>query len=230
MEAQFKRRRQAQAQVVQKQPSQTGGPNSKDKSMPNLRVAPSKLTGRAVSEGVSKGQSDPQSIEDSFTYDSLPGVLKMTLGIPSRVFGDKDLMILTKEEIQMLEDELPMDMQVSIPIKPFTPCPCLRECVLQCCDWELTYSLLRDGANIDTLLRACGGSMRTVLVIEDSGGRKFGGVVCDDAWHMDGDRYFGSGTCMVFTFNNKDDQEEIAVYKSSMKNEYYMLMSHTCVG
>jgi hypothetical protein len=113
---------------------------------------------------------------------------------------------------------------------------------LQCCDWDLSYSLLRDGASLEALLRAAGSSQRTILAIEDSFGRKFGGVVCDDVWRMEGERYFGSGTCMVFTFQPKEKaaaagggkgkggMTELKMYPASMRNEYFMLMSHTSIG
>ncbi|CAE7443438.1 NCOA7 [Symbiodinium microadriaticum] len=153
-------------------------------------------------------------VEESFTYDSLPGIEKTCLGISSRVYGEKEVMILNKTEIQMLEDALPIDMQ--------------------CCDWDLTYSLLRDGASLETLLRSSGSSQRTILVIEDAKGRKFGGIICDDAWRMSGEHYYGSGTCQVFTFRPIGSGETygttLEVYPATMKNEYYMLLSTDCIG
>ena len=57
--------------------------------------------------------------------------------------------------------------------------------------------------------------------------------MCDDVWHMNGDRYFGSGTCHVFTFRPNDKSSagvELEAYGATMRNEYFMLMSSNCIG
>lgn len=145
VEAQFKRRKQMQAQVVQKQPTQSDGDTNSsstssgsssgsgvrlntDKYIPNHRPEPHsaiKPIAMAAPAPVPTPQDPPTGtaphdpIEDTFTYAALPGIEKFCLGIPSRVYGDKELIILTKEELQMLEDALPMDMQVRTPRSPY---------------------------------------------------------------------------------------------------------------
>jgi hypothetical protein len=118
VEAQFKQRRQMQTQVVQQQPtpptsSGAGGGSGLDreKYAPSHRPAPHSAAKPSPS-GPSPATQSHEPIEESFTYASLPGIEKLCLGIPSRVYGDSDLIILSKEELQMLEDALPIDMQV----------------------------------------------------------------------------------------------------------------------
>ena len=119
VEAQFQRRTQLQSQVVRKQPgadSISPQGTSVDHYTSPHRPPPKGPTGSHMVDR-EKVPSTAAAIatagvEESFTYDCLPGVEKTCLGISSRVYGDQDLMILSKAEIQMLEDALPIDMQV----------------------------------------------------------------------------------------------------------------------
>ena len=77
--------------------------------------------------------------------------------------------------------------------------------------WELLYDLRRHGADIHAFYeRVCGakgfgrGSRAFgaphVIVIEDSWGYVFGGVVTPSGWQLSQRRYFGDGESFVFGF------------------------------
>ncbi len=156
-------------------------------------------------------------------------LLKVTSGITSKIYGNRDDIILSLHEIEVLEEHLPAS--------------------IQCCDWELKYSLTRDGASINTMIRLARGCRQTLLVIEDTYGCHFGAVVVDDPWMMMGDKYYGNGTCRVFSFHNTEEKTTetessnmtesykkkcveslFRIYESSMKNYYFMLTSPDTIG
>ncbi len=65
--------------------------------------------------------------------------------------------------------------------------------------------LIRDGSNLTTLLKLCKNSPSTLLVIKDTNNAVFGALVQDQIWHNEGEKYYGNGTCKVFTFHNSND-------------------------
>jgi hypothetical protein len=148
------------------------------------------------------------------TLPRLPTFMKEFVGVTSSIFGPREEMILSLEEMEVLEEHLPMS--------------------LQCCDWELKYSLARDGASLATLVRFGRGCRRTLLVIEDTHGCHFGAVVSDDPWAITGDKYYGSGTCRVFSFHNTSSPSAVGaafkMYEATMKNYYFMLTSQEMIG
>jgi hypothetical protein len=111
-----------------------------------------------------------------------PSLVKMFGGVQSHIYGKREDMILSLHEMEVLEENLPLS--------------------LQCCDWDLKYSLAKDGASLETLVRLGKGCRRTILVIEDTHGCHFGAIIADDPWAITGDKYYGTGTCRVFSFHN----------------------------
>jgi hypothetical protein len=158
---------------------------------------------------------------------SKPILVKMFAGVQSHVYGEREEMILSLHEMEVLEENLPLG--------------------LQCCDWDLKYSLARDGASLETLVRLGKGCRRTILVIEDTNGCHFGAIIADDPWVITGDKYYGSGTCRVFSFHNAnanatspeaghspprrvDPSDTFRIYETSMKNYYFMFTSQDMIG
>mmetsp|Transcript_22918 Transcript_22918/g.33497 ORF Transcript_22918/g.33497 Transcript_22918/m.33497 type:complete len:1092 (+) Transcript_22918:179-3454(+) len=132
--------------------------------------------------------------------------------VKSKIIGDTSEVILSDSEIALLENALPIEMQG--------------------CVWELRYSLLRDGASVETLVKRSKGSSRTILLIEDTAGALFGGIVCDDPWRFEGEKYYGRGTCRVFRFSGRHqgEKETISTYVATLDNDYFMLTSVDSIG
>lgn len=69
-------------------------------------------------------------------------------------------------------------------------------------DWELLYSLNKDGCSVGTFFEKCKYYRITLLVVEDSNGWKFGGY-CTENWHPAA-KFYGTGENFLFTFKDGD--------------------------
>jgi hypothetical protein len=65
-------------------------------------------------------------------------------------------------------------------------------------NWELLYSMNKDGVSIGTFYDRCKDHRTTLLVIQDQNGWIFGGF-CTEAWHPSS-RFYGTGENFVYTF------------------------------
>lgn len=70
---------------------------------------------------------------------------------------------------------------------------------LQCCNWNLKYSMAKDGASLHTMMKGAGSHAKTLLIIVDEHGVLFGAVT-NNAWNQSGDQYYGNDT-LVFSFH-----------------------------
>ena len=106
--------------------------------------------------------------------------------------------------------------------------------------WELRYSLLRDGASLDTLIWACGGraastgaspTLGYILLVEDSRSHRFGAFL-NHAIEPRAGFELGSGESFVFSF----DQGGVSggrVHSWTSKNDCFFLANNQqglCVG
>jgi len=69
-------------------------------------------------------------------------------------------------------------------------------------NWELLYSLNRDGVSIGTFYEKAKYCRTTLLVVQDSQGYVFGGF-CNEAWHPSS-KFYGTGETFLFTFKKTD--------------------------
>ena len=65
-------------------------------------------------------------------------------------------------------------------------------------NWELLYSMNKDGVSIGTFYERCKKVRTTLLVVQDTKGWVFGGY-CTEAWHPSV-RFYGTGENFLFTF------------------------------
>jgi len=82
-------------------------------------------------------------------------------------------------------------------------------------EWERLYSIDVDGVSLSTFYKNMHGHTATILIMQDSGGWKFGWYSSSD-WHIK-KHFYGTGESFLFTF--KDTEEEIAVYKWTGLND-----------
>ena len=76
-------------------------------------------------------------------------------------------------------------------------------------DWQLVYSLNRDGVSTKTCYEKCKKYNHTLLVVQDTNRWIFGGF-CAETWRTSGTKFYGTGENFLFTF--KDGNTPI-VYK-----------------
>lgn len=72
--------------------------------------------------------------------------------------------------------------------------------MLTMCDWELIYSLNRDGISMLTFFEKCKRNSDTILVVQDFQGTIFGGY-CAEPWRVSSN-FYGNGENMLFTFKH----------------------------
>ena len=70
-------------------------------------------------------------------------------------------------------------------------------------DWELVYSLNRDGISMLSFFERCRHFRTTLLVIQDQQGSVFGGF-CTETWKIHSS-FYGTGENFLFTFKNGRD-------------------------
>lgn len=85
---------------------------------------------------------------------------------------------------------------------------------------NILFRLVRDGASLSTLLRLVREYSNTLMVIKDSNGGVFG-VLVQDKWACEGEKYYGSGTCKVFTFVSPTAQKNYREGINGKSNELY---------
>jgi hypothetical protein len=98
------------------------------------------------------------------------------------------------------------------------------------CRWKRLYSLSRDGDSFEQFLRLVKGQDRTVLVIQTTRGKMFGGYA-DTRWEarhfrLHSSEYYGSAQACLFQFPNygKDAPgDDVNIYKWSGANRYIQL-------
>eukprot|EP01035_Chromulina_nebulosa_P018158 gene18158-23814_t len=135
-----------------------------------------------------------------------------TIISPSKVDNKKDRKthiiggskILGLDEIMQLEQGLPTSYQ--------------------CYNWHLLYRLSKDGSNLNTLINSASTTTSTIylLIILDSNGSKFGGLITSRLGTSNGG-YIGTNDTNVFTFIHNNNLE---MYSSSGSNSYYLLTTH----
>lgn len=111
--------------------------------------------------------------------------------------------------------------------------------------WHLRYSLLRDGASLDTLLWACqregnggkssGGVVGYVLLVEDSRSCKFGAFLSHAVaeCHSYGVPHLGSGESFVFRLGTDAGGADARVFRWTGNNDCFFLcntLHGLCVG
>uniref|UniRef100_A0A7S3QCD2 Oxidation resistance protein 1 n=1 Tax=Chaetoceros debilis TaxID=122233 RepID=A0A7S3QCD2_9STRA len=111
---------------------------------------------------------------------------------------------------------------------------------LSCENFWLKYSLVRDGANIDTFRNYTRAAAHTILAIQTSNGEVFGSFT-SSAWQI-GSTYFGSGESFVWRMrHNRMDtcyslyekaqlESEIDIYPYSSLNSCVQLCKHDMLG
>lgn len=67
-------------------------------------------------------------------------------------------------------------------------------------NWELLYSMNKDGCSVGTLYDRCKNNKTTLLVVQDSKGWIFGGF-CNETWHPS-NKFYGTGENFLFTFKD----------------------------
>ena len=67
-------------------------------------------------------------------------------------------------------------------------------------DWELVFSLNRDGVSVGTFFDRCREWKVTLLVIQDTKGYVFGGF-CTEVWRVQ-KKFYGTGENFLYTFKD----------------------------
>lgn len=80
--------------------------------------------------------------------------------------------------------------------------------MIKMADWQLVYSLNRDGISMLTFFDKCKHHPNTFLVVQDFQGKVFGGY-CNEAWKI-ASSFYGTGENFLFTF--KDPKTPPTVY------------------
>jgi len=70
-------------------------------------------------------------------------------------------------------------------------------------EWELVYSINRDGYSPLTFFKQLKRHENCVLIIKDNSGQIFGAYTTE-AWHYS-KRFYGTGESFVFTFHEDED-------------------------
>jgi hypothetical protein len=83
--------------------------------------------------------------------------------------------------------------------------------------WELLFTLRRDGANVDTLLRRAAGNPATLLVVRDSRGGVFG-MFAAAQWAKNA-HFFGTAEGWVFTFEERHAEDALR-HRILARNEH----------
>ena len=108
---------------------------------------------------------------------------------------------------------------------------------IQCDNFWLKYSLLRDGASLETMVHQLRNSTRTVLAVETTDGHVLG-AVCSSPWTPHGHKFFGSGESFVWQLRRSrytpcatvQDQvaleQEVDLYKWSGHNRNVQRLVH----
>lgn len=81
-------------------------------------------------------------------------------------------------------------------------------------DWELLFSINRDGVSVGTFYERSRNWSKTLLVVQDTNGWVFGGF-CNETWRVS-TKFYGTGENFLFTF--KDGNKAI-VYNWSGEND-----------
>lgn len=70
-------------------------------------------------------------------------------------------------------------------------------------DWQLVYSLNRDGISMLSFFEKCRHYKTTLIVIQDMQGTVFGGF-CTETWKISS-QFYGTGENFLFTFKHGAD-------------------------
>jgi hypothetical protein len=164
------------------------------------------LAGPGADEDLSAQEESAEAEEDVITCWLAPdeahggreALFKVHNGVQTKLTARSD--VLKPQHVQILEAVLPEEHQNY--------------------DWDLLYSLKKHGSSLSTVFTNCRGSKYSLLAVQDTEGTLFGAFASDE-WRSNGDRYYGSGECFLFTFKGG----EFAKYSWTRKNSYFMLSS-----
>lgn len=126
-------------------------------------------------EGTAQRCLEPVAIATGNTEVAPCVVLKAVSGVQSCVIGASEL--LSDQHLVQLEASLPQTHQGY--------------------DWVRVFSLLRDGANLGTLLHNCAGAVNLLMVVRDEGGALFGALATSPL--RPEDKYYGE-EIFIITF------------------------------
>jgi len=70
--------------------------------------------------------------------------------------------------------------------------------LIKTADWELVYSLNRDGVSLQTFFEKCKNYKTTLLIVKDTNGWVFGGF-CNETWKTSS-KFYGTGENFLFSF------------------------------
>lgn len=96
-------------------------------------------------------------------------------------------------------------------------------------DWYLRYRMSSDGASLMTMLKLSPNYETKILILLNSVGDVFGGVITEPWKNKLGHTFYGSGSCCVWSFYQG---ENLQLYPGTGANEYYILVSeqHLAMG
>ncbi|KAL0480255.1 hypothetical protein AKO1_007165 [Acrasis kona] len=110
---------------------------------------------------------------------------------------------------KMLEDTHVIQLKKNLPLHPsMQP------------KWLLLYDSVRMGLSVNSFMDKVFGRGPTIIVIKDTDGNVFGGFG-SESWKKS-PKYYGDDACFLFSIKG----DEVKVYKSSKRNQFYMYFNH----
>jgi hypothetical protein len=97
--------------------------------------------------------------------------------------------------------------------------------MIKMADWQLVYSLNRDGISMLTFFDKCKPHTNTFLVVQDFQGRVFGGY-CNEPWKISS-TFYGTGENFLFTFK---DPNVPTVYHWTGCDDQFQWANSTSLG
>ncbi|KAL3778915.1 hypothetical protein HJC23_009835 [Cyclotella cryptica] len=149
-------------------------------------------------------EEDFESLESKKRYLHLQNTAALTTNLSTWLGSPEDFPILGLEKINA-DGTDPLDPHVLSPLLM----KCLRDHLPYALKEEnfwLKYSLVRDGASLETVFKSLRHSQHTVLAIETTRGVVFGSFT-SHPWRCNGNKYYGSCDAFVWNLRRKREQD-----------------------
>lgn len=96
-------------------------------------------------------------------------------------------------------------------------------------EWVLRYTPKAHGVSLSTLYRNLGNYEKSVVLVQDTAFRVFGGFA-PEAWEPKG-KFFGGAEAFVFTFTSLSAEcPQLQLFPWTSKNNYVMYADRSCLG
>ena len=120
------------------------------------------------------------------------------MGLKTFMKKDKDSSMNSAPLIQFVpkksdKSDILNDYQISNILQHFPP-------MIRPKDWDLVFSINRDGVSVGTFYERCRDFSKTLLVVQDTHGWVFGGF-CNETWKAS-TKFYGTGENFLFKFKD----------------------------